>query len=272
MTRNCPSASGKPDPLTSFFPEKRELFQGLTVYTHPPAPGSEACISLLDLGNLGEILAAGQDGINVARALLSPGEQDVFDHFTYPKRRVEWLGGRLAAKVSLFGLGHCSRPTGRFATVSILAADNGAPVLSCSLPGSAKPVLSISHSRQHAVGLTARAASCGIDIQQITDRTVRLVDRFAEPAEQELLRHNLPDMDEATRLTLLWAAKEAMKKSLLADQPVIFQGVCLQSVTAGELLALRLGYQGKKVLQAHITALRLGDSILAFTLAGGDNA
>lgn len=272
MTRTCPSAPDKPVLSQSFFPKKERLFQGITSYIHPPSPETPASISIIDLVDLGQILAQDNQDTRSVRPLLSSEEQKVFDGFTYPKRRTEWLGGRLAAKVSLSGLEPLSFSTDQFATISIMAAENGAPVLICPSLGFSKPALSISHSRQSAVGMTAQAAFCGIDIQQITDRTIGLVDRFAEPAEQDLLRDALPDVDEATRLTLLWSAKEAMKKSLLSDQPVIFQGVRLQSVTTGDPLSLRLEYQGKTSHQADIRTLILGDSILAFTLSGPDHA
>jgi phosphopantetheinyl transferase (holo-ACP synthase) len=96
---------------------------------------------------------------------------------------------------------------------------------------------------------------------------VRVADRFAEPAEMEMLRNVLPDLEATQHLTLLWSAKEALKKGLRRDQPALFQGVTLVSVTRGTDLVLRLRYPGDGGQPATVAAKALDDFFLAYVMA-----
>lgn len=250
--------------MTAFFPAEEELLPGLSLrFTSLPA-GRGAFLALLDLTVLAEKIA----DLPLA-SLLSPEEQALFAALTFPKRRREWLGGRLAGKFAVLGL---DAPPVPLAGLSILPAPHGAPLLSCpTLPTWRLPALSISHSDRYVVALAARTGHCGIDLQQITGQTERVADRFAEPAELQLLRKRLPDLDETQRLTLLWTAKEALKKGVLADQPVLFQGVTLQAVDRDRILALHLRYPGDGGQPAVISAVELDGYFLASTI-GWDHA
>jgi phosphopantetheinyl transferase len=73
-------------------------------------------------------------------------------------------------------------------------------------------------------------SSCGTDIQKIDPRLLHLTDRFASDSELRVL-DTLPT-DPETRLTILWTVKEALKKSILHNQPSIFSGIRLQKVQA----------------------------------------
>lgn len=252
--------------MTSFFGEEKELLPGLTLrFARPPAK-QPACLALLDLAVLAERLAAKNAGPSLS-SLLSEAEQGRYAGFTYPKRQREWLGGRLACK---FAVLHLAAPPIKVAmpALSILPAANGAPLLSCpSLPAWSLPAISISHSDGYVVAMAARTGACGIDIQKTSPQTVRVADRFAEPAEVRLLRETLPALDETQRLTLLWAAKEALKKGLLHDQPVVFQGVTLQALTCAHNFVLRLRYPGDGGLPAAVTVVAVDDYFLAYTMA-----
>ena len=74
------------------------------------------------------------------------------------------------------------------------------------------------------------------------------------------------------RLTLLWSAKEALKKALLHDQPVIFQGVVLRSLDMDQYFTLHLDFPGDQNCPAVITALKLEDCILAYTAGNSCHA
>ena len=249
--------------MASFFPEVEEPLPGLRPrFTR--LPSAAACLALLDLTVLD-----GKTGDAPLAALLSPEEQTLFAALTFPKRRREWLGGRLAGKVAVLRLDALRVP---MAGLSILPAAHGAPLLSCpALPTWRLPVLSISHSDRYVVALAARTGHCGIDLQRITGQTVRVADRFAEPAELELLRQRLPDLDEVQRLTLLWTAKEALKKGVLSDRPVLFLGVSLQAVHRDRILSLYLRYPGDGGQAALISAVALEGYFLASTV-GLDHA
>jgi phosphopantetheinyl transferase len=265
MTRKTPEAGCRGTTIASFFGEEEELLPGLPLrFTRSPAE-SPASLALLDLTVLAESMAARQEGQSPS-SLLSPAEQARYAGFTYPKRQREWLGGRLTCK---FAVLHLAAPPAKITmpALSVLPAPNGAPLLSCpSLPNWSLPAVSISHSDRYVVAMAAQTWACGIDLQKTTPQTVRVADRFAEPAEVRLLQESVPELDETQRLTLLWAAKEAVKKGLLRDQPTVFQGVVLQSLSCTHSLALRLRYPGDLGRPATITAVALDDYFLAYTM------
>lgn len=210
-------------------------------------------------------MAAAQDEQDLA-GLLSPTEQARLAALTYPKRRREWLGGRLAGKCAVL---HLAPPPAPIAlpALTITTAAQGAPMLSCpALPEWRLPAISISHCDRYAVAMAAGARACGIDLQNTTPQILRVADRFAQPAETELLRETLPKLTEMERLTLLWAAKEALKKGLLSDQSAIFQGVTLKSVRRGASLALDLHYPGDGGMPAAVKAVALDEHFLAYTV------
>lgn len=233
MTTDCQPENFRGTTISSLFSAGIEILPGIRVRTCSPSGVNNVCISLVDLEELEAVFRAEQS-LRSAADLLSPDEQTRFAAYTYPKRRKEWLGGRLACKTCI--LDHLRQPLvpGLFSSLSILPAEHGAPLVFAShtLSDAAGrlPSVSISHSGRYAVAMAAGSRFCGIDIQRITAGTVRVADRFADPRERMLLREEAPDWAEAQRLTLLWAAKEALKKALLARQPVFFQGIILQSV------------------------------------------
>lgn len=229
------------------------------------------CICLVDLRDL-------EQRFNDARlsdhllSHLSSREKEFFNSFRFAKRKREWLGGRLTAKYATFMLLELAVSMELFADVSILPGKNGSPVFSSSLiPANRLPSLSISHSGNFAVAIAAASKSCGIDIQQVSDKTRRVADRFCAPHEEAYLKEHLPQLKEAEQLTLLWSAKEAVKKSLLHDQPHIFQGVVLQSLKPGQLLSLHLQLPDVQD-GADIIAFQLEDYMLSYTIAGTSNA
>lgn len=265
MTRKSPITAGDWATIVSFFDEEVELLPGLPLRFTRPQAEAPACLALLDLTVLAEHLAARQAG-QIPSSLLSSEEQTRYAGFTYPKRQREWLGGRLTCKFAALHLAaphaHVTMPA-----LSVLPAANGAPRLSCpSLPAWSLPAVSISHSDRYVVAMAAGTGACGIDLQKTTAQTVRVADRFAEPAEILLLRERLPELAEPQRLTLLWAAKESLKKGVLHDQPVVFQGVTLQALTRADNLILQLRYPGDQGRPAAITVLALDDYFLAYTM------
>ena len=58
----------------------------------------------------------------------------------------------------------------------------------------------------------AASTWCGIDIQADSASLVRVKDRFCSREEEDLLGHHLKKLQLSDHLTLLWAAKEAVKK------------------------------------------------------------
>jgi len=184
-------------------------------------------LALLDLDLLSPLIGQA-DPLGFLPPLLSPAELTLFRQFRYPKRQLEWLGGRLAAKHCLHRLcnEHLSEPFA-LSAYSLLPDAHGRPRLEHPPAGCPTASVSISHSRRYAAALACRAGTCGIDVQQATAKLASVQDRFASEEELGLLD---PLIAPLTRLGLLWAAKEAVKKCLLADHPSFFGTIRLDEV------------------------------------------
>lgn len=221
MTRICREAI--PQGCQSLFASLDTLAARLAALA--PATG---CLSLMDL-NLLQPLIAQEAELRFLTGLLSPAETGQFSRFTYPKRRLEWLGGRLAAKHSLsrLSLARGTQPC-FYRDYSLLPDATGRPRLTQPPAGLAEAAVSISHSRGLAGALVVPAPCCGIDIQQKTAQLETVRERFTTPEEVQLLQWV---EDPLTRLALLWTAKEAIKKCLLFDQPTFMGAINVTGVT-----------------------------------------
>ena len=151
----------------------------------------------------------------LAEFYLTPEEQRRFFGFTYRKRQTEWFGGRICAKYAAARLLHpdCRTEAIPWRDWTVSADEHGKPFLK---PGQCD--ISISHSGRLAVAMAA-PVSCGIDIQKITPTVVKVQDRFSSADERLLLAAapGLKTADEMTRLTVLWSAKEAVRKAFAAS-------------------------------------------------------
>ena len=253
--------------IESFFTVATDIEGAGKIYSHFGTVPLQFCQTLIKLDDLEKTLQDKHMYHNLI-SLLSPEEKKLFTTFTYPKRRREWLGGRLAAKSAVLQLLQVDITIKTLPELSILPTENGSPQLSSSIFGGNKlPALSISHSNRFAVAMATKAKSCGIDIQKISEKTERVADRFSEPDELLLLQNHTPLLNTQERLTLLWSAKEALKKALLHDQPVIFQGVVLQSMNVNQYFTLHLHFPNDLNRPAEVTAILLEDCILAYTIA-----
>ncbi|MTB49705.1 4'-phosphopantetheinyl transferase superfamily protein [Lewinella sp. W8] len=108
-------------------------------------------------------------------------------------RRREFLAARLL-------LHHMS---GRPERGELIKDDSGKPHLVDSIFH-----VSISHTVDYAAAI-AHPNPCGIDVQRIVPRIVKLADKFVNTAE----RSQLKDRHELVQLHLIWSAKEAMYKA-----------------------------------------------------------
>ena len=118
-------------------------------------------------------------------------------------------------------------PSFLFHECSILPDEHSRPQvtpLPCGFPTAS---VSISHSGGYATALACPEGCCGVDIQQKNPTLLKVQERFA--SEEELAAFS-PILSPLTRLGLLWAAKEAVKKCLLADHSSFFGAIRLNSV------------------------------------------
>ena len=136
-----------------------------------------------------------------SHTVLTVREQAFFETLKLPKRRNEWLGGRLALKILV------SARTGADLTeVEILSPRSGKPVLVVHGENSSLP-FSITHSNGYAVAaITTDARHIGIDLEKIAHRIDAWKRDFFHPSEL------IGDSDAF--LTALWTKKEAVVKLL----------------------------------------------------------
>ena len=187
----------------------------------------DECLALVDTSQVSCLLSRAQQ---MLLSWLSAEEQQYLARFRFPKRYNEWLSGRIAAKCCLLQAAKKQSTPLRPEECSILPDSHGRPVLSGAQMGTSMQ-LSISHSHQYAVAMTADLA-CGIDIQHIGDRIFKVRDRIATTKEL-VLADSLQAGSREAGLTLLWVAKEAVKKHRLSEQPGIFEAITLELVTPG---------------------------------------
>jgi len=147
------------------------------------------------------------------------------------KRKIEWYGGRICAKTALADLvssENCIDP----GEIVISNASTGRPFAVLPSPtscGVEKHDISISHSS--GIACAAAATSfCGIDVQEPKETLLRVYDRFCLKHEEELLLSSLKDPGQIDCLTLLWAAKESIRKACSHAHLPEFLNISLQEV------------------------------------------
>ena len=139
---------------------------------------------------------------------LTRTEMDVWESWRSPKRRAEWLAGRMAAKKLVretFGHAPLEFTIGR---------DGDAPcIVGLSLP-------SISISLSHSVGLGAATLSdirqegtAGIDVQRVRTVHPGLETRVFTPAERQQIAERFHSKENTEGMLLFWALKEAAIKA-----------------------------------------------------------
>lgn len=162
---------------------------------------------------------------NSIQELLSAEESALLGGFTFKKRYLEWLGGRITAKHSLEKLLHQERNQRlHLSALSILPDEHGRPLVEGM---NTPPAVSISHSGNYAAALASQNKRCGVDVQKISSKLEKVAERFTSKQEKSLFSDNNPPLEN---LALIWATKEAIKKSLLSDHPETFSATQIKQV------------------------------------------
>lgn len=251
--------------VESFFDDCFGMGDDVRIHCRLGAFPAGFCLALVRLNEVEQALQRDEEAF--VAAFLSPEERELFAAYSYSKRRREWLGGRLAAKAAVAQLLEINGDPAAMAALSILPSENGSPRLETfSVNAAERPALSISHSGDYGAAMAVAAGTCGIDIQKILAKTERLADRFSEEREVRLLQDSLGRLREEERLTLLWSAKEALKKALRADQPVIFQGIVLQSLEADQYATLRFRCPDEQDCPAEVIGVQFGEYMFAYAI------
>ncbi len=143
-----------------------------------------------------------------ARLFLTEGELTTYQGFTNSKRKLHWLGGRVAAKKTIITL---MQKQLQWHDIVISRLDSGRPL--ATVTGDLfQTDISISHSGGLAGAIAVTEGHCGIDIQIVAQKVNRVAPRFSTEKEISLLQNSVPGTTEE-RLTLLWAAKESIRKA-----------------------------------------------------------
>jgi 4'-phosphopantetheinyl transferase len=205
---------------------------GMRVFeTEVQMDGAKVLLCYVDMGNLPA------PGDAVLEWLLTPDEKAEVERFKFPKRRSDWLGGRLAVKLVVaraFGADPC--------TVDVVP--NWTRKTFARIHGEFIPAdISISHSGDVAVAALVRGARVGVDIERVEPRSQGFYDEaFSEAERQDVIRFGAWDA-----LTKAWTMKEALSKALgiglgltLHDIEVkdLPQGILTMSARASERLLL----------------------------------
>jgi phosphopantetheinyl transferase (holo-ACP synthase) len=178
-------------------------------------------VVMVDLDRLRVLIRKKQEQ-RLCEQWLHRDEQERLYGLRHPKRHSEWLGGRIAAKSAVIAYLDSRRdpqaapvPPLEASSFQIQTAASGRPFLAPETvaQGIEVPYISISHSQGYALAVSATTC-CGVDIQVGRASLLRIKDRFCSCGEQSVLAMVLPALTPLERLTLLWAAKEAVKKGV----------------------------------------------------------
>lgn len=171
----------------------------------------------------------------LAKACLAEQEKHLFNTYTFEKRQLQWLLGRICAKQSVLKfIDHTDNPH-ELTPLDIIidVAPNGRPFLNDETTKLLQqaPDISISHSDRKIIALAANGY-CGIDIQALTDTLFKVKNRFCSEKENVLLQETVDD--ELTQLGLLWVAKEAVRKCFGSFKMIGFLAMELTEIDHGK--------------------------------------
>jgi 4'-phosphopantetheinyl transferase len=202
------------------------------LYLTPPAPGDLAPPALLE----------------AALASLTPAERDLCDAFKFPKRRRDWLLGRLAAKRAVQAAEGKDR---ELSAIAVLPLPSGCPSFE-GAEGLSGWGLSISHGHGRAAAVVA-PGPVGVDVEQLRALPEGGWRFFLNPKEREWLADEpLGPQGEI----VVWALKEAAYKALQGS----VSGVLSLAVVKAESGEATIAH-AEGVLFARYA--RLGSAVLA---------
>ena len=138
--------------------------------------------------------------------------------YRLPKRRSEYLTGRLCAKLAASSYLQSSLNTPvAMEQIEIFNAGHGHPYITFHPgPPPTLPDISISHSKGYAVAMAAEHR-CGIDIQKHEKSLIKVKEKYCAVREYTILSDSIKNGTEVSRLALLWSAKEAIQKTFSTE-------------------------------------------------------
>ncbi|MBW2683350.1 MAG: 4'-phosphopantetheinyl transferase superfamily protein [Deltaproteobacteria bacterium] len=168
---------------------------------------------------------------NIEPGFLLNSELLQLEKYKLPKRRSEYLTGRICAKLAASSYLQSSLNTPvAMEQIEIFNAGHGRPYITFhSSPSPTVPDISISHSKGYAVAMAAEHR-CGIDIQKHEKSLIKVKEKYCTAREYTLLSEIIENGDELLRLALLWSAKEAIQKIFSTEKGLpSFSNIRLQT-------------------------------------------
>ena len=180
----------------------------------PPGALELVCVSISATAAFVEHDARGRPCLE---RWLTATELEAFDAFVVPKRRRDWLAGRLAAKEAVRGRLRLERAD-NYCEIEIRTSDGGGDFgrpqyLLSGEPGEFS--LSISHAGDTAVATLAPRAGeqVGVDIECVQETDASFEAVALSPAERRRVE-SLSGTARWRAITTIWVIKEAFLKAL----------------------------------------------------------
>lgn len=154
-----------------------------------------------------------RDAEALAERFLSPTERHEASSLTVPKRRIERMAGRMAARRALHRLGLGALLPAVDIVACVEGPSRGAPTV-CWRGGGALPLaLSISHGAGSACAVASTSGGLGLDVERVEAREPAFVDEAFAPGAVEVVAEALGvELLGAQAVSAAWCLKEACMK------------------------------------------------------------
>ena len=150
-----------------------------------------------------------------ATDFLRPDEVRKWQSFASDKRGREWLAGRLCTYGCAWQLAGPWPKEKDFSARNwwLANADDGRPFWQGNVPEDLRGTnISLSHGGGYALAALARLP-VGVDVQPCQAKVEKVAAQFATDEEEKTLVQLMPADERLARLTLLWSAKETLRKA-----------------------------------------------------------
>lgn len=149
--------------------------------------------------------------------ILSPREMEIYNNYTLPKKRLEWLAGRWTAKIALSHYKKWNNADTFYKEIDVLRGKNCEPYFLQY----GNIALSISHCYPYCIAVVGEQ-DLGIDIEKVFMPEEALINFFYNSNEASALK---TAKDTSKTATIYWTRKEAVSKFLKLGMKLDFQKI-----------------------------------------------
>lgn len=168
--------------------------------------------------------------LNTPYTLLHLRECAQLQKYRLPKRRSEYLTGRICAKIVISRYLHLIlQAPPAMNQIEIKNSEYGQPFIKAHQSASSfMPGISISHSSEYGAAVAAQNR-CGIDIQRQENSLIKVREKYCLEDDYRIVSRIIPEGGELLHLSLLWSAKEAIQKRFSSEASMpTFLNISLQ--------------------------------------------